>query len=286
VTLKLPPLPSVQPEWGQFQVWWQQIKTILETQETLQDLALASLSEVAPITITADYQGTVDANQLPYEVAIKRFYGDTDVTTDTAWSVATTTGDITASIGAATGILSISDVGTSGTLTVSSDYNGVIKTRLVPVTLTLSAPPTSSGGGTGGGTTSSDTTFNSISSTSHTAISDELTVTVSSSGTVTLSASLLVRTNRAAPTGTFPVKGKWQWWDGAAWVDLAAEVESDPDCEVTQPETIYEIQPGDLTVNDSKSGLGAGSSQKFRLMARNTSGTRTMSFSGTASAVP
>ena len=249
--------------------------------------ALASISEVAPLTFYADYQGTIDpTDQLPLEIAIKRFSGDTDVTTNAVWSIASTTGDITASIGAATGILEITAVGTSGTITVSSTLNGIVKTRLVQITKSVASPPTTSGGGTGGGTTSSDTSFSSINSASHAAISDELPVTVSSSGTVTLSATLLVRTARSAPLGTYQVWGKWQWWNGAAWTDLAAEVASSPSAIVQQPETIIELVEGNLTVNDSKSGLGAGTSQKFRLMARNDSGTRIMTFVGTASAVP
>jgi hypothetical protein len=269
-----------------FQRLWQKTVETIEGQFTDILSAISSLSEVAPISIVADYQGTVDpTDQLPYEVAIKRYSGDTDVTTSTAWSVATTSGDITASIGAATGILSVSAVGSSGALTVTSIYNGITKTRLVPVTLFIAAPP-STGSSGAGSTTSSDTSFSSINSTTHAAISDELTVTVGGSGTVTLSAVLTVRTARSAPTGTFPVFGKWEWWDGAAWQDVAAEAESDPDCIIAQPETIYELNAGTLTLNTSKGGLAPAASEKFRVMARNSSGTRIMTFIGTASAVP
>ena len=291
MSFELPRLPSTgltsQPPERQ-QIWWQEVVEAIEGQINDLALAISSLSEVAPLTFTADYQGAIDpANQLPYEVALKRYNGDTDVTTESTWSISGTTGDITASIGAATGILSITAVGTSGTITVSSSRNAIVKTRLVSITKTIAAPPTTSGGGTGGGSTSSDTSFNSINSTTHAAITDELTVTVSSSGVVALSAVLTVRTSRSAPTGVFPVFGKWEWWDGAAWVTAnAAEVESAPDAEVSLEEGIYVLDTGSLTVNTSKSGLAASSSQKFRLMARNSSGTRVMTFTGTASAVP
>jgi hypothetical protein len=90
-------------------------------------------------------------------------------------------------------------------------------------------------------------------------------------------------------TGTFPVYGIWRWWNGASWADVGTEVQSSPDCVLDyDSETgIYFFSPtGSLTVNTSKTGLGVGSSQKFQLYARNSSGTRTMTFTGTASAIP
>jgi hypothetical protein len=266
---------------------WQKNCELIEAQFADIFLALASISDVAPITIVADYTGAVNpANQLPYQVAIKRFSGDTDVTTLTVWSLAADAG-ITATIGASTGLLSITAITASGNITVSSLYNGITKTKLVPVTLSIGAPPST---GTGGGSsTASDTTFNSINSATHAAISDELTVTVGSSGTVTLNAaSLTVRTAKDT-TGTFPVYGIWRWWNGSSYVDVGTEVQSSPNCTLDfDSETgIYFFDPaGSLTVNSSKSGLGVSSSQKFQLYARNSSGTRTMTFTGTASAIP
>ncbi len=43
MTFKLPTLPPVQPQWGQFQVWWQQVKTAIENQETVQDTLLTQI---------------------------------------------------------------------------------------------------------------------------------------------------------------------------------------------------------------------------------------------------
>jgi hypothetical protein len=269
-----------------FRKLWQKNCELIEAQFTDIFLALASVSEVAPITINADYTGAVNpSSQLPRMFGVKRFNGDTDVTTLTAWSLTATSG-ITASIGAATGIVTITGVTASGTITVSSLYNGITKTRLVTVTRVVGAPPSTGSGG--GGSTASDTTFNSINSTTHAAISDELTVTVGSSGTVTLNAPLSTDTAAASPSGTFPVYGLWRWWNGAAWADVGTEVLSSPSCVVDFDSeiSIYGTDPGSLTVNTSKTGLTAGSSQKFQLYARNSSGTRTMTFTGTASAIP
>lgn len=243
--------------------------------------ALASMSEVAPITINADYQGNVDpASQLPYQFTVQRFNSTTDVTTGSTWSISIP-GGITASIGAATGIVTITAITSSGTITVQSVYNGVALTRLVAVTLSLAGAPSS---GSGGGTSASDTTFNQISSASHAAISDTLAITVGSGGTATLSANLTVRMNPKVE-GTWPVFGKWQYDNAGTWTDIGTEVESNPDCTVENDGVLYYAPAGTLTVNTSQGGFPASSSQSFRLMARNSSGTNTMTFSGTASAV-
>lgn len=130
-----------------------------------------------------------------------------------------------------------------------------------------------------------DSSFASINTTDHAVISDELPVVVGGSGTVTLSTYMGISTAKTAPTGIFDVWGKWQWWDGAAWQDVAAEVAADTPVEVTGSSGIYSLDPGALVVNTSKTGLPEATSQKFRLMARNDSGTRTMTFFGTASAI-
>jgi hypothetical protein len=101
-----------------------------------------------------------------------------------------------------------------------------------------------------------------------------------------------VTTLAASPTGTFAVYGKWQWYNGAAWVDVASEVQSSPNCTVTRQiddpglhSYTYFTNDGTLTVNTTKTGLTPSSTAQFQLLARNGSGTRDMSFSGTASAV-
>jgi hypothetical protein len=102
---------------------------------------------------------------------------------------------------------------------------------------------------------------------------------------VTLNAPLTVTTDRISPIGTFAVFGKWQWFNGSSWVDVATEVQSSPDCDV-EYEPPYVVDPGSLTVNTAQTGLTVGSSQKFHLMARKDAGTRTMYFNGTASVIP
>lgn len=263
------------------------LRTPEEVDETASgsDPGLATISEVAPIVITADYQGAVDpSDQLPYEVAIKRFAAGTDVTTSTAWSMTVDSGDITASIGAATGVLEITAIGSSGQITVSSVYQAIVKTRTISVTLSTATPPAT---GSTGGSTATDTSFGVIASTTHTAISDELSVTVGSDGTVDLTATLSVNTARTGPDGAYPTYGIWRWWNGSAWADVGTEVAASPSTQVLEDvETgIFIVKKGTLTVNTAKTGLTASATEKFQFYARNFTGTRTMSFSGTVSAV-
>ena len=273
-------LPSGKPT-QTMQRWWERVCEEIE-------FGRSRMDDIQNQIVKADHAGVVLTGELPRNITCKRYFLETDVTTSSTWSVSVTSGSIGTSIGAATGALTLSAV--SGTIAavsvvkVTSVRQGLTLTKSFTVTRVDNSPPASGGGG---GTSASDSTFNSINSTTHAAISDELTVTVGSAGTVTLSAPLSVRTAAASPSGTFEVFMKWQWWDGAAWVDLAAEVASNPDCEVVFESEIntYLTFAGSISVPDSKTGLAASSSQKFRLMARNASGTRTMTFTGTASAV-
>lgn len=247
--------------------------------------ASSTMPALSPITITADYTGAIDpAAQLPHNALFKRYVGATDVSTTTAWSMTVLSGSITASIGAATGVVEITALGSTSEIEVTSDRDGVELTSRLLITKQIGPTPA---GGSGGGTSASDSSFATFNSTTHAAVSDELTVTVGSAGSVSLTAPLRVDTSASAPTGTFEVFGRWQWYNPgtALWEDLGAEVASDPDAVVAINYGLYFITRGTLGVSDSKAGLTPTASHKFRLMARNASGTRVMSLSGTASAV-
>lgn len=243
------------------------------------------MDDIPPQTIYADHSGTVSpSSQLPKSIAAKRYFNEVEVTTSATWSITVRSGSATVSIGAATGIVSITALGAAITVVrVTSVRNSLTLYKDFTIFRSDSAPPST---GSGGGTSASDTTFSTFNSTTHAAVSDELTVTTGSAGSVALSAPLSVFTTGGSPPGTFKVYGKWQWYNGAAWEDVAAEVASNPDCTVTLIGVgEYDQTEGTLSVSTNKTGLPASSSQKFRLSARKDSGTRTMSLSGTASAV-
>ncbi len=274
-----------QPE-GSFQIWWDQFAKQIEGQETTQDVlllqiveALATMSDIADVTVTADYTGAVDAGQLPRSVQANRYSGSTNQNTLAAWSFTVDSGGLTATI--ANGLLDITAVSATSVVTVTSAYSGVTRSKAFTVTKQIAAPPAT---GSGGGTSATDTTFTTFNSTTHAAVSDELTVTVASSGTVMLSAPLSFGPNTVV-AGTWHIYSKWQWYDTgtATWTDVAAEVISSVSASIASSPYSYRI--GAISIPTSKTGLVAASSQKFRLMARNNTGTQTMKLAGTASAV-
>jgi hypothetical protein len=243
----------------------------------------ASMPTPPPVNLFADYTGTYLPGQLPAVFQVKRFLDGTDVSAKTRWFLSTTSGTISASIDQM-GIITIASLSTDSVLLVKSVRDNVTLTCNVLVNRVEGQAP-----GTGSGVDSTSS-FSSINSASHSPITGNLTVTVGSSGNVALAAPLRVSTAQAAPAGGFPVFAKWQWWNGAAWADVAAEVQSSPDCVVeSEPDgtgTFYLVDKGFLTANTTKTGLTVGSSQKFQLLARNGAGTRVMTFTGTASATP
>jgi hypothetical protein len=79
---------------------------------------------------------------------------------------------------------------------------------------------------------------------------------------------------------------KWQRESSpGTWSDVGSAATSSPNPGVSSPEGFPEVSPGAITCNRSATGLSAGSTQKFRLMARISAGTvRDVIVSGTASA--
>jgi len=243
------------------------------------------MDDILTQTVYADHTGAILANQLPRSIAAKRYFNEVDVTTLSTWSISVRSGSVEVSIGAVTGVISLTGVTAAlSVVRVTSVRNALTLYKDFTVARSDANPPSS---GSGGGTSADDSTFATFNSTTHAAVSDELTVTTGSEGSVSLSAPLSVHTDRTAPEGTFEVFGKWQRWDGAAWVDVAVEVASNPDCTIIfdSESSIYFLDAGTLSVSATASGLPASSSQKFRLTARNATGTRTMYLTGTASAV-
>lgn len=253
---------------------WDRVCTKIESLFGQTFEALASMTDIADVHISADYTGAVNPAVYPVTAVTQRLNGSIDVTTSSTWSFSVDSGALVATI--SNGGLSITDITTTSIVTITSEYNGITKSRTFTVYKDIAAPPSN-------GVT--DTSLDSFNSTTHAAVSDELVLTVGASGTVDLTAPLTIRTAGTTPTGTFKVWSIWRWWNGAAYVDLGTEVSSSPDLSVAFiPGPGYVISAGAITVPQSKTGLGVGSSQKFQLYARNNSGTRTMTFVGTARA--
>lgn len=236
--------------------------------------ALQTMPDIADITISADYTGAALTGQLPRSVQAYRFNGDVDVTDDATWSFDLNGDTLTATI--ADGELEITAIEANSVVTITSDYGGVERSRTFSVILDIAEPP--EGAGTD---TSQDTSLDSFNSTSYAPVSREITVTVGASGNVNLAAAYLsVYSDFDGTAGPWNVYGKWEWWDGAAWVIVGAEQQSHPDHEY--PAGPASIIYGTLNVSRTKTGLVAAASEKFRLSCKNASGTRVMYLDGKA----
>lgn len=156
----------------------------------------------------------------------------------------------------------------------------------VTVSQSVASAPTGGGGSTSSATDTSLATFNT---SSFAPISDELSVTLPAGVTqATLAASLIaLDIDAAAPTGSTVVEFKWQRETApSVWSDVGlAEASSlDPLVTFDGESGIFEASNGSITCNRTETGMPAASLQKFRLVARVSSGNvRTVYPIGTAS---
>lgn len=275
----LPRLPQgTKPE---MQAWWQQVCEAIEAGEGVQSgiltdialalsdagVAMAAAQQRMPAQpawkVAANIGGTVLTGQLPRHIAFKRYEGGDEVTYDSEWSISLVAGAATATIGHATGVVNLTALAASSLFEVQSIRNGIPLTVLWPVEKITSVNTAS------------------INAATMAAISDEVIYTSGATGVVTLGALFGVLTADATPAGAFPVFGIWRWWNGAAFVDVGTEVESDPDATITLTDAgDYLLAKGSLSVPGVKSGLTASTAYRFQLYGRNSSGTRTMFFNG------
>lgn len=256
------------------------------------DVAIPLLSgeymdDLPAVTIVGDYTGMLASGQFPMEIAVKRLQGTTNVSASSEWTAITESGDIDYTIGAATGVLTVTDIAADSVIVISSERNGQTLRKKQAFNIILSDPPNTGGSGT---TSWSDTTLSAVSSTSMTTISDELVVTVGPSGIVNLTAPTSARAtpnSTSAAASPIEIYLVWQWWDGAAWVNLGTEAASNPDYSAAlDPEsgTYRTTSAATLSMPGSKTGLVPAASEKFRLQGRTSVAGISMAFTGTATA--
>jgi hypothetical protein len=226
-------------------------------------------------TIKANYLGAVLAGQLPRDLLAKRTLGDVDVTTTTAWSIVAT--GCTATIGAATGVINITACASTGKIVVTSVRGGISLSAEFSVFKDIAAPPSTGGGGSGGGSGSASTSsIGSVTASTYSGVqAGPLTVQAGTAGTVNLSAPLTFSSSTGGGA-----RGKWQWRIvGGSFADVSSEDNSSSNAIFGEPDSGY------IEATDAKTGLTSGTSYEFQLQLRRSTGSATMSFSGTASAV-
>lgn len=245
----------------------------------------------ASTVFTANYQGTLDSGQLPRTIQFKRFYGTTDVSSSATWTVVAQSGISGGTVTIANGIVTIPSgvtINSSAEIEIKSAYQGFDVTSRIAVIRQDAAPPST---GSGGGTTVNDSTFNSVSGTTLTAISDIMTVKTGSAGTITFSAPLTINATAESPDGSFGAIGRWKYRTvGGSFNDAGTQADDSYPVVVIYDDEfgIYRVQFGGgyISIGATVTGLSANTDYEVQLYAARDSSSpaRSISFSGTASA--
>lgn len=254
-----------------------------------------AVTGAADIVLDYDSSGAL-ASPLPVQSAYKvQAAGGGDITSGVTWLTATqlASGQTTADVWDGT----VPSIGASGILAINSGLkiaeaivrvtatvNGVaIPAFSVKVRKVVAAP--ASGGGGSGDFASASLSGALINSGTFVQVGATLSVTTTD-GTVDLTAASLSVVPAATPTGSVNVEAKWQHETSpSTWADIGAVANSDPDpLASVDSEGFPEITSGAITINRQATSIPTGSAQNFRLVARNSTGTRNHSFFGTISA--
>lgn len=285
MSLLLPPLPTSFNQ-QQMQTWWQQVRDGLTSSISALEAAQEFMLDIPAVIITADYLGVVSpSSQLPKPIPCQRFNSADDVTDLCEWTAAARNDGVTCSIDSATGILTLTAIGASDTIDVTSTrtISGALMAlaKSFPVTLSVAAAPAGGGGGGGsGGSTSSVSDFAPFFDTTY-AVVATVSAVAGSSGNIQLSAPLGVTTDAVAPVSSIAVDLIWHDSGG----DLGSSAHSSPVCRVQKYGTEYLVSDGGVNASYLKTGLTPGNTYSFDLKAKTSTVIRNMYLSGTASAV-
>jgi len=257
-------------------------------------LQASSRHEPADATsiFTANYQGILDSSQLPRAIQFKRLYGSTDASSSATWSIVSQSGVSGGTVTVSNGIVNIpsgATIASSAEIVVKSAYQGLDVTSRIAVARS-DAPPPNLGGGSGSGTIVNDSTFNSVSGTTLTAISDLMTVKTGSAGTITFSAPLPIYADASSPYGEYGAVGRWKYRPvGGSFSDAGTLADDSYAAGVIDEGWVgfpY-TYPGYIEISATVTGLSASTDYEVQLYAARDSAspTNTISFGGTASAV-
>lgn len=251
------------------------------------DAGVPRIEAPAGRNFTANYTGTLGAEQLPATFQFKRFKGADNVSTTTTWTIDAQTGISGGTVTVSNGVATIPtgcSIATNALIKVKSTRDAL--DLYATVALTRTDAPAPSGGG-GGGTTVSDSTFNNVTTTGMVDISDEMTVKTGSAGTITFSGVLAINAAAAAPTGTFNAEMRWQYKPvGGIYSDVGASNIADTyGCFVRYDTEAFShfSEPGSINAAASITGLSANTDYVVKLRAQRTtsSPTKIVGFGGT-----
>jgi len=240
----------------------------------------SSLALASPLPVTGTYQ-LVEA-------------GTGAVTSGVTWSVSVVSGSFSGAapsmVGTGSGQLRINSAMSSpeAELKITATVAGrAYPAFLVKVSRNVAAPDS--------GSVTVSAALTSVNSSSFTrAHGSDISITLPSGVTsVSLSAIAELSISPETPTGATVGEGKWQRETSpGTWADVGGSATSSPSPDVYDTglldglgNPVYAANPGSIVVTATATGLSAGSTQKFRFMARVSSGNvRTVTFDGNASA--
>jgi Putative phage tail protein len=233
---------------------------------------------------TANYAGTLDAGQLPRNIAFKRWQITADVTADATWAIDSQGGITGGTVTVVDGIVTIPSgvsIPAATEIVVSSAYDGVTLISRIAVTKSNGASPP----GTGGGTSVSDSTFGTVSGTTLAAISDLMTVKTGTGGQLTFSAPLSIYAAAASPDGIFGAIGQWRYRPvSGSFSDAGTQADEIFAATVELESGVYFASAGYIDISATVTGLTASTDYEVQLFAArdSSSPTKTLSFGGTA----
>lgn len=255
------------------------------------DAGVPRIEAPAGRNFTANYTGTLDAEQLPATFQFKRFKGADDVSTTTTWTIDAQTGISGGTVTISNGVATIPtgcSIATNALIKVKSTRDAL--DLYATVALTRTDGPAPSGGG-GGGTTVSDSTFNSVTGTTKIDLSDEMTVKTGSAGTITFSGALDINAAPSYPTGMFGARLRWRYKPvGGSYSDVGAgDISEAFGCYVWHDGDIFSYfsEPGAIDAAASITGLFADTDYVVKLTGGRdaSSPTKTVGFGGAVYAV-
>jgi hypothetical protein len=229
--------------------------------------------------ISADTTGTVITSPLPSDRRYKGMEGVTDRSPTTSFVLSSVSASISLTVNntvnsADRGVVTLG-TGTTGSgtavLTATLPSGGVVS-RIITVTKTNAFPPT---GGASGSTFAQDTTFNTITSGSHAAISDELICRSNGSSQVRVSVDLEYAVSGGTASRTPRFKVSYATSAGGSLTDLFSE-ESGSACQGgTEPiEGSYNRAEATFTMPS------ANTDYYFKLQGRRNIGSGNIAFTG------
>lgn len=231
----------------------------------------------ATINVSANSIGNI-ITALPKKTSYRLVRNGVDVTDLASWALTVVNGTINASI-SSTGVVSVGTVDgvmTNSLLRIAGAYGDAVRVYDISVVVTRTASVISSGG------SSTGSIGGSTASTTFTAVGDELTVTVGASGSVSLNSDYTYD----APLETIAQEyARWYRWNGSAYVAIGSEVAAGTKAQFLNfgGYGSYWI-PGSGSCDMTDTGLTVSSVQKYKLYARNDTGTSSRSLVGTCSA--